>query len=47
MIKLQTFDSSYFRGKNHFEDDGTQNHLEFLPMYNYFKKIGITDHISS
>ena len=24
--KLQTFDSSYFRGKSHFEEDGTQNY---------------------
>ena len=23
--KLETFDSIYFRGKIHFEDDGTQN----------------------
>ena len=27
--KLQTFDSSYFRGKTHFEEDGTQNYLVF------------------
>ena len=25
IIKLQTFDSSYFRSKSHFEDDGTDN----------------------
>ena len=29
--KLQTFDSSYFRGKNHFED-GTHNYLVFQTM---------------
>ena len=23
--KLKAFDSSYFRGKNNFEEDGTQN----------------------
>ena len=23
ILKLQAFDSSYFRGKNHFEDDDT------------------------
>ena len=23
--KLKTFDSGYFRGKNYFEEDGTQN----------------------
>ena len=25
--KLQTFDLTYFRGKSHFEEDGTQNYL--------------------
>ena len=25
IIKLQAFDSSYFRGRSHFEDDATQN----------------------
>ena len=24
--KLQIFDSIYFRGKDHFEEDGTQNY---------------------
>ena len=27
--KLETFDIIYFRGKSHFEDDGTQNYLIF------------------
>ena len=36
--KLQTFDSSYFIDKSHFEEDGTQN--------NYFKVITNTDYIS-
>ena len=27
--KLETFDSIYFCGKSHFEDDGTQNYLVF------------------
>ena len=27
--KLQTFDSGYFRGKCHFEEDGAQNYLVF------------------
>ena len=44
--KLQASDSSYFRGKNYFEEDGTQNYSVFQPMYKYFKKIGNTDHIS-
>ena len=37
--KLKTFDSSYFKGKSHFEEDGTQNYLVFQPMYRYFKRI--------
>ena len=36
--KLKTFDSSYFIGKSHFEEDGTQNYLVFQPMYRYFKQ---------
>ena len=36
---LKTFDSSYFKGKSHFEENGTQNYLVFQPMYRYFKKI--------
>ena len=27
---LQKSDAAYFRGKNHFEEDGTQNYLVFL-----------------
>ena len=30
--KLETFDLSYFGGKDYFEEDGTQNHLVFQPM---------------
>ena len=35
--KLETFNSIYFRGKSHFEDDGTQNYLVFQPIYKYFE----------
>ena len=35
--KLKTFDSSYFIGKSHFEEDGTQNYLVFQPINKYFK----------
>ena len=45
--QLKTFDSSYFIGKSHFEEDGTQNYLVFQPMYRYFKMITNTDYISS
>ena len=37
--KLQTFDSIYFRGKSHFEEDGTQNYLVFQRMYRYSKRV--------
>ena len=37
--KLKTFDSIYFRGKNHFEEGGTQNYLVFQPIQRYFKRI--------
>ena len=36
---LKTFDSSYFRGKNYFEEYGTQNYLAFQPMYKYLNLI--------
>ena len=29
IVKLQTFDFSYFCGISHFEDNGTQNYLVF------------------
>ena len=45
--KLKTFHSSYFIGKSHFEEDGTQNYLVFQPMYRCFKMITNTDYISS
>ena len=41
--KLKTFDSSYFIGKSHFEEDGTQNYLVFQPINKYFKMITNTD----
>ena len=45
--KLKTFDSSYFIGKSHFGEDGTQNYLVLQPMYRYFKMITNIDYISS
>ena len=39
LIKRKTFDSSYFKGKCHFKEDGTQNYLVFQPMYRCFKRI--------
>ena len=37
--KLQKFDAAYFRGKSHFEEDGTQNFLVFQPINRYFRRI--------
>ena len=45
--KIQTFDLSYFRGKNYFDEDGTQNCLVFLPISRYFRLITNKKHISS
>ena len=47
--KLKTFDLSYFIGKSHFEEDGTQNYLVFQPKIRYFKvnTITNTDYVSS
>ena len=44
---LKTSDSSYFRGKSHFEEDGTQNYLVVQPLNKYFKLIANTDCVSS
>ena len=37
--KIKAFDLSYFRGKSHFKEDGTQNYLVCQPIYRYFKRI--------
>ena len=37
--KLKTLDLSYFIGKSHFEEDGTQNYLVFQLLNKYFKVI--------
>ena len=47
MNKLKTFDSSYFIGKSHFDEDGTQNYLVFQPRNKYFKFITNTNYFSS
>ena len=41
--KLKAFDSSYFHGKSHFEEDGTQNYLVFQPIKRYFKIVSVND----
>ena len=41
--KLKTFDSSSFKGKNYFEEDGTQNYLEFQPIHKHFQFVNINN----
>ena len=49
--KLQTYDLSYFRGKQYFDEgSGKQNYLVFLPMGKYFKLnsvVGVIDRVLS
>ena len=45
--KLKTFDSSYFIGKSHFDEDVTQNYLIFQSINKYFKVITSADYVSS
>ena len=49
MNKLKTSDSSYFVGKSHFDENGTQNYLVFQPIIRYFQvnTITNTDYVSS
>ena len=39
IMKIQGFDSSYFCGKSHFEDNSMQNYLVFQSVQKYFKKV--------
>ena len=41
--KLKIFDLSYFRGKNHFDEDGTQNYDIFQPISKYLKVSSVSD----
>ena len=45
--KLKISDSSYFIGKNYFEEDGSQNYSVFQPISRDFKVIANTKFISS
>ena len=45
--KLKTFDSSYFRGKSRFDEDGAQNYLVFQSINRYFKLAYNKKYISS
>ena len=43
--QLKTFDSSYFRGKNYFDEDGTQSYYIFQPISKYLKVAYVNDMI--
>ena len=43
LSKLKTFDSRYFIGKSHFEEDDVQNYLVFQPKIKHFKVNAITN----
>ena len=45
--ELETFDSSYYIGKSHFEEDGAQHYWVFPPMYRYFKRVVNSEYILS
>ena len=41
--KIKTFDLSYFRGKNYFDEDGNQNYYIFQPISKYLKVAYVHD----
>ena len=41
--KSETFDSSYFRGKSHFEEDDTEVFFVFQPIHRYCKIFSAND----
>ena len=43
LLTTKTFDSIYFRGRTHFEDDGAQNWLVLQPIQRYFKTVSDND----
>ena len=45
--KLKNFCSSYFIGKSHFDEDGSQNYSVFQPIIRYFKLVANTDYVVS
>ena len=47
ITKLQTFDSTYFGGKNHFEDNDTKNCLLLPPVSRYFKTVANTSKVTA
>ena len=40
--KLKTFDAAYFRGKNYFDGDGTQNYLVLQGVYKYSEDVDVS-----
>ena len=39
--KLQKFDAAYFRGKSHFEEDGTQSYVVFSQSTDFLKGLQV------
>ena len=39
---LNTFDAAYYRGKNYFEENNTQNYLVFQGVYKYFGDVDVS-----
>ena len=46
-MKLQAFDSNYFRSESPFEDDDTQNYSVFQRVYRYFKTIANSHQVTA
>ena len=40
--KLNNFDAAYYRDKNYFVEDGTQNYLVFQQVYKYFEDVDVS-----
>ena len=44
--KLEKFNAAYFRSKNCFDYDSTQNYLVFQPVFKYFERVGFGEIVS-
>ena len=45
-MRLETFETSYFCSKNHFEDDNTQSYLVSQSVYRYYKAVVSTNKVT-
>ena len=44
---IKVFNSRYFCGKSHFENDGTQNYLVFLAVFRCFTTVANTSKVTA